>query len=270
MAVLTGITVPIVLAIGVFIATVVVGPFQENVKEGVSTSEPPVRVSIEESWNDDVDMDWVFDQPLSAQAIRELTDLPSNVPSVVSFATNHRGIRHSRSCLTQACDAARTRFKLSLTGRRRGEVRVTDIVGRVLKRRNPPAGALLSGPTGGAEEIEPGMFVFGDDPTVERLKGVDESDHPARPYFDQKFVHLTLNEPIVFEILAVSTTWDIDWELVVKLMVDGKAEEVVVRSDGTATGKPFRNPGKIQHPSVYKGSFKCEVGAATCEPMRWS
>ncbi|MER5320486.1 hypothetical protein [Streptosporangium roseum] len=270
MAVLTGITLPIVLAVGVLIATVVVGPFQEDFKEGVSISEPSVRVGIEESWNDDVDMGWVFDQPLSAQTIRELTNLPSNVPSVVDFAATHGGIRHSSFCFTQACDAARTRFKLSLTGRRRGEVRVTDIVGRVLERRNPPTGSLLSGPTGGSEEIEPGMFVFGENPTVERLKGVDEDEQSARPYFDQKFVHLALNEPIVFEILAVSTTWDIDWELVVKLMVDGKAEEVVVKSDGTATGKPFRNPGKIQHPSVYKGSFKCEVGAATCAPMRWS
>ncbi|MEV4548792.1 hypothetical protein [Nonomuraea wenchangensis] len=53
-----------------------------------------------------------------------------------------------------------------------------------------------------------------------------------------------------------------------KLMVDGKPEELVVRSDGTATGKPFRNPGKIQHLSAYQGSFKCEVGEAACKPMR--
>ncbi|MFK4036503.1 hypothetical protein ACI2LC_11985 [Nonomuraea wenchangensis] len=246
----------------------VIGPFQEDVKEGVSSSEPSVRVGIEQSWNDDVDMGWVFDRPLSPQAVRELTDLPTDVSSVVGFAAAHGGIRLSTYCVTEACDASRTRFKLSLTGRRRGEARVTDIVGRVLERRNPPTGALLSGPTAGSEEIEPGMFVFTDNPTVERLKSVDEYDQSARPYFDQKFVHLTLNEPIVFEILAVSTTWDIDWELVVKLMVDGKPEELVVRSDGTATGKPFRNPGKIQHLSAYQGSFKCEVGEAACKPMR--
>ncbi|MBB2908827.1 hypothetical protein FHS43_000073 [Streptosporangium becharense] len=36
-------------------------------------------MGIEESWNDDVDMGRVFDQPLPAQAIHELTDLPSKV-----------------------------------------------------------------------------------------------------------------------------------------------------------------------------------------------
>ncbi|MFB9625751.1 hypothetical protein [Nonomuraea helvata] len=110
------------------------------------------------------------------------------------------------------------------------------------------------------------MF-FEENPAVERLKGLDEYERPTRPYSDQKFVHLALNEPIVFEILAVSTTWDVGWELVVKLSVDGKAEEVVVRSDGTPTGRPFRNPGKIYEPQVYKGSFRCEVGAPTCDPM---
>ncbi|GAA3203208.1 hypothetical protein [Nonomuraea helvata] len=72
MAILTGITVPLVLAVVVFVATVLIGPFQEDVKEGVSASEPPVRVGIEESWNNDVDMGWVFDRPLSAQAVNEL------------------------------------------------------------------------------------------------------------------------------------------------------------------------------------------------------
>ncbi|TDD37451.1 hypothetical protein E1286_37190 [Nonomuraea terrae] len=269
MAIVTGITLPIVLAVVVFVATVVIGPFQEDVKEGVSVSEPPVRVGVEESWNEDVDMEWVFDRPLPAQAVGELMNLPTDGPSVVGFATAHGGLRFSKSCLASAaCDAARTRFKLALTGRRRGEVRITDIVGRVLERREPPKGALLSGPTAGAEEIEPGVLLFGENSTVERLKSLGEDGRPGRAYFDEKFVHLALNEPIVFEVITVST-WDVDWELVVKLSVDGKAEETVVRSDGTPTGKPFRNPGKIYDPPVYKGSYKCEVGDPTCGPLRW-
>jgi hypothetical protein len=269
MAIITGITLPIVLAVVVFVATVVIGPFQEDVKEGVSASEPPVRVGIEESWDEDVDMEWVFDRPLPAQAVGELMSLPTDVSSVVGFAAAHGGLRHSKSCLSAsaACDAAQTRFKLALTGRRRGEVRITDIVGRVLGRREPPTGAYLSGPTSGGEEIETGVILFGESATVERLKS-REDGRLGRAYFDEKFVHLALNEPIVFEITTVSTTWDVDWELVVKLTVDGKAEEVVVRSDGTPTGRPFRNPGKLYEPPVYQSRFKCEVGAATCGPLR--
>ncbi|MET8867314.1 hypothetical protein ABZW11_30590 [Nonomuraea sp. NPDC004580] len=266
-AILTGVTVPIVLAVMVFVATVVVGPFQEDVKEGVSAAEPPVRVGIEESWNEDVDMGWVFDEPLSEQALNGLRNLPSTPRSVIDFAADNGGIRYSSYCLTSACDAARTRFKLSLTGRKRGEVRITDVVGRVLERRKPPTGFKLRGPTGGAEEIEPGILIFDESSTMERLRSLDESERPGRAYFDEKFVYLTLNEPIVFEILAVSSTWDIDWELVVKLTVDGKAEEMTVRSDGTPNGEPFRNPGKLYDHAAYQGSYECEVGALTCEPM---
>ncbi|MGW4796629.1 hypothetical protein ACWEPC_29835 [Nonomuraea sp. NPDC004297] len=268
MAILTGITVPVVLAVVVLVATVLVGPFQEDVKEGVSGAEPPIRAGIEESWEDDVDMGWVFDRPLSDQATRELENLPSSQRAAAAFAAAHGGLRHSRFCLTDACDAARTRFKLSLTGRRRGEVRVTDIAGRVLKRREPPTGALMRGPTGGSEEIESGVVVFEEDPATERLRTVGEDGRPGRAYFDRKFVHLTLNEPIVFEILAVSSTWDVDWEVVVKVTVDGKPEDVVVRSDGTSTGKPFRNPGRIFAPAAYTGSFVCEVGEDTCRASR--
>ncbi|MEV4566007.1 hypothetical protein AB0K12_19780 [Nonomuraea sp. NPDC049419] len=267
-AILTGVTVPIVLAVIVFVATVVAGPFQEDVKEGVSAAEPPVRVGIEESWNEDVDMGWVFDEPLPEHALNELRNLPSTPRSVIDFAAANGGIRYSSYCLTSACDAARTRFKLSLTGRRRGEVRITDVVGRVLERRKPPTGFKLRGPTGGAEEIEPGILIFDASSTMERLRSVDESGRPGRAYFDEKFVYLTLNEPIVFEVLAVSSTWDIDWELVVKVIVDGKPGEMIVRSDGTPAGKPFRNPGKLHEHTAYQGGYMCEVGAPSCEPMR--
>ncbi|WP_187414491.1 hypothetical protein [Nonomuraea sp. PA05] len=268
MAVFTGISLPIALAVIVFVATVVIGPFQEDVKEGVSASEPPLRVGIEESWEDDIDQSWVFDRPLPPEAVRELENLPSDQQAVVAFAAAHGGIRHSAYCLTSACDAAMTRFKLALTGRRRGEVRVTDITGRVVERRKPPTGARLQGPVGGSADIEAGYLIFEENPTTERLASEGEDGRPARAYFDEKFVHLALNEPVVFEILAVSSTWDISWEIVVTVTVDGKTEEMVVRSDGTPDGPPFRNPGTIHQPSAYANSFLCVVGAATCDASR--
>jgi hypothetical protein len=42
--------------------------------------------------------------------------------------------------------------------------------------------------------------------------------------------------------------------------VDGKPDSITVRSDGTPTGPPFRNPGHLRPLREYDGYYACEVG----------
>ncbi|SEG93380.1 hypothetical protein SAMN04489712_13837 [Thermomonospora echinospora] len=258
---------PLLLAVATFFGAYYMGPMQESRNEQAKdqrlAEEPPLRVSLAESWNDDVDVLWRYDRPLPAAELSELDRLRPSVALLDRFARTHGGMRSGSICLTDSCDTSQTRFKMTLVGRRHIPLQIIQISARVLARREPVSGTLVVGPSGGSEDVEAGTITLDSDDL--RLYAVDQGGRATRPYFDRKFVSLEQDEPIVFEVLATSSSSDIDWELVIETVAGTARETVVVRSDGTPRGRPFRNPGKVLSSSAYGARVECTVGALSCD-----
>jgi hypothetical protein len=255
------------LAAATFFGAYYMGPMQESrnehAKERRLAKEPPLRVSLAESWNNDVDVLWRYDRPLSAAELSEFDRTRPSASLLHRLARANGGMRAGVVCPTRSCDSSRTRFKMTLVGRRHVPVQITQISARVLARREPVSGALVVGPSAGAEDIEGGTIAL--DSEDLRLYAIDQDGLATHPYFDRRFVSLEQDEPIVFEIMATSRSADTDWELVIETTAGTDRQTVVVRSDGTPRGRPFRNPGRLLPRSSYGAVVECEVAASSCD-----
>ncbi|ROO87311.1 hypothetical protein EDD29_4908 [Actinocorallia herbida] len=245
----------------------------EKAKETARTRElaedPPLRVRIEDSW-DDLDNQWIFRDPLAERDIEAIetagTDRTSGM-TLWDMADDLGGLQFSRRIqpdgCTDRCGASSARFKLRLTGHRDEPVQITEISARILSERTPPREALLDQGTAGSGEIESGVILLDSDRP--RLLTYAEDAYgtgkPGGPYFNEKAVSLAMGELLVFDIFGTSSSWNYEWELVLSLIVDGTDEEMVVRSNGTPTGPPFLTPGRIGDPSEYMVHVFCDIGA---------
>ncbi|GAA3241160.1 hypothetical protein [Actinocorallia longicatena] len=260
--------VPLLIAGGTLAANYYLAPAEqdrrEKAKEQALAVEAPLRVKLADTWSNDAYMIWVWDERLRPSAVTELLRLPTTDPEIAAFAADHGGIRTEGACIDERCGLSQTRFKLTLTGHRTGRVRIDQISGRILDRRPPPRGTLLVLPSAGASEVEGGAITL--DTKDLRLHAIDQGGRPQRPYFDVRSVDLERDESLAFEIFAYNGGDDVDWELVLDLTVDGKAEQMTVRADGSPVGPPFRNPGGTLGTLTYGSEFFCATGAAHCTP----
>ncbi|GAA1544523.1 hypothetical protein GCM10009678_28990 [Actinomadura kijaniata] len=269
--------VPSLIAAAAIIAQFVIAPLQEVRGEKEKQAEEArqlskkgaLHVKVEESWNNDTDITWLFYKPLSREGVEEFNKLPvSSFEGIKKFAESHSGQRVGFHCTGATCDASKTRFKLRLTGHRQRPVQITQMSARIIKKSEPPRGARIDGPSAGLEDVQAGI-VFLDSEDL-RLKALREDGTIGRPLFDEKFVYVERGEPVVFEIFAASRSSAFEWEIQLDLLVEGKAERLTVRSDGTPNGKPFRTPGRIHSPSRYGVYGSCEITSpvATCKAAK--
>jgi hypothetical protein len=269
--------VPTIIALGTIYATYKIAPFQEVESEKAKQSEEtrqlskqaPLQARIEESWNNETDVVWLFDRPLSSSDIEAFNRLPiAPVENVKNFAESRHGVRVGAYCVGASCDGSQTRFKLRLTGHRARPVQITQMSARIIQQGSAPRGAYISGPTGGLEDVQAGRILL--DSGDLRLRAIREDGSTGRPVLDEKYVYVDRGEPVVFEIFAVSRSKDYRWEVLLEILVDGKSQQMVVRRDGTPSGSPFRTPGRIYPPSMYSVYGQCEMIApnATCKARR--
>ncbi|MFI9204023.1 hypothetical protein [Streptomyces sp. NPDC053048] len=224
--------------------------------------KPPVLSRVSEDWEGAVDPDWVLDQPLSPSAERKLANLSPHGEDLRDFAKSVGAIEVVQTCETADRCGSRTLVRLTLTGHRMDAVEVTDIRGKILSTKPSTREGFILGPHGGAADVEGGVIDLDSDDR--RLRKADQDGKAGMPYFARRQVDLKTDERLTFHIEVTSLTWDYQWELVVSLISEGKESKLIVRSDGTPTGKPFRNPGRIHKKRSYRHFYECEVSAPTC------
>ncbi|WP_460302653.1 hypothetical protein [Actinocorallia aurea] len=253
--------VPVVIAAGTLWAAYYLAPAQEERNRQAEAERgrqgPPLRVSLESSWDIDTDSVFLFENPLSSSAAKELKHPSGGSQEIVDFAERHGALRVGAECLTSACDTSRTRFKITFTGLRTTRLRITQIAAEILARRPSPSGSAVLNFRGGGGPVEGGVLVL--DSGESRLLALDEFGKAGRPYFDVKTVGLEREEPITFEIFALSSTDAIEWQLVVDVETEGRSERMTVRADGGTDGKPFLNPGRIRGLAEYETAYDCQL-----------
>lgn len=266
----TVVAIPAALAVIAIVITFVIAPWQEvrsqrateSEEERELAKEEPVKMRVTESWNDDTDLTWILDRPLSSNLESQWDHLDSGTHNVISFAKRTGGVRIEKLCKGNSCNGSQTTFRLTLTGNRKSPVEITGIKAKVHSRKKSPSGGYLEGGMGGSAEIESGVIDL--DSADRRLRAITPDGKTGPLYFGERYVTLQQNEILAFQIMARSFTFDYRWELILNLSVDGKSEEMRIRANGTPDGPLFRNPGRIHRLRTYGRYYSCGEGP-TCQ-----
>ena len=119
----------------------------------------PVKVRIEESWNNDTDHWWVFGSKLTADDITRLNNAQARRKlgdALTRLVAERDGTRFSPDVrdpqCTAYCGTSSARFQLRLTGNREVPIQLVGIRAVILSRQEPPAGGLIGIPPGGLIE----------------------------------------------------------------------------------------------------------------------
>ncbi|WP_190019877.1 hypothetical protein [Streptomyces hiroshimensis] len=230
----------------------------DEAKKKELAAKPPVLSAVSEDWEGARDPDWILDRALSPSAERKLASLPPGRQHLREFTKSVGAIEVIETCEAADRCGSRKLVRLTLTGHRMDAVEVTDIKAKILSQKPSTQEGFILGPHGGAADVEGGVIDL--DSEDRRLRNVDQDGKAGTPYFAKRLVTLKTDERLAFHIEVTSLTWDYDWELVVSLVSEGEASKLTVRSDGTSTGKPFRNPGRIYKQRNYRHFYACEVG----------
>lgn len=224
---------------------------QESVKrheDAQLETEPPVVARVEQLWDVNGDgWNWVFEKALSPAEIAEAGRIsaqlesadigngPTSQEETAAEQMSALGGRRFLSACIPDCGSA-TRYKVVLTGHRRETVSVVGMRARVLERLPVPDGTMLYAGTQGGEPLERVMVDLDADGAVRTF---DEESQTSTPYLHSHNLTLAKDEQEGFELTAVTSRCWCKWELVVTTEYRGQQDEVVVRSDGTASGAPF-------------------------------
>lgn len=218
---------------------------------------------------------WVFRNDITAAQAAEIERT-----EVLSAATGGDPIRPEFAGLVEAAGGTRvnpyykpgepqlcvgtTHVKVSLTGNREQRVQIVDVRAKMLGKQAPPRGALLFGPPQGGGAVDAVVLDL-DRAESPRAEVMTEGEY--RPYLDVNFRYLEKGEPLVLDVIAIARDFQYDWELAVDVRYESKAETVVVRSDGSTAGDPFRTIGWT-HRSRFGTALDFNFSSLRFEPRR--
>lgn len=153
-------------------------------------------------------------------------------PQLAKLISEHRG-----------ATASATQLRVTVQGNRNRQVVIRDIHARVVNREAPLRGALFMEKSQGSNDsVRLGLQLDEVYPVTRDLDR-DHGNVLTEPHFANHFVTLNTDEAATFQIMASTERSYVTYELVISTVVEGKAEDVVVR-DGT---QPFRVTALADH-----------------------
>ena len=225
-AIAAGIVLPLVAIVTAFFTT----PAYDFWQDFVLGREPALRFDVRQQVPIGSPGGYLFPQGLSPQQAaalntRDEVNLYSDLVAAGGVAVSaERGYGVGNS------------YRIDFVGNRRERVRITGMRVHVLERRPVPAesAAILWYPQGGAEVD----MVRAD---LDGPQGDLVSAGSGRAFLDEQSRFAEKGEPVSFGLFASAARECLcQWELLVDVAYDDEKETIVVRSDGTPDGPPFR------------------------------
>jgi hypothetical protein len=151
-----------------------------------------------------------------------------------------------------AADYLSTFLHLIAEGRTLKDVVIVGINARIVRRDTRATGALISCVSAGAVDvIALGLNLDEPEPVARSVN--EESGKFEEPWFGQdSAVTLTKGELLPFRITATTKKSYVEWELEIRMIVDGEREEMVLDDDG----EPFRTTGPLPRSSDYERKYE--------------
>jgi hypothetical protein len=151
-------------------------------------------------------------------------------------------------------DVGVSHIKLVVTGRRNNPVLITGMRAHVLRRDEPLQQTLFWGASEGvADTINLGFNLDEVNPVARRIAADLES--LEEPYFANHAVTVGKGEQLVFNIVARTQRCDCLWEIVLDMVVDGKAVTMTVKDDA----EPFRVTALAPEFSMYDAIYRADL-----------
>jgi hypothetical protein len=149
----------------------------------------------------------------------------------------------------------------------RANVSIVSMRARILRRDRPLDGASIRCASAGAQDAIGVMFNLDERNSPARTIADFNANRPGGPYFVHgKIVSLGPSEVQPFEVVGVSRSHYVEWEILADVVIDGKTRTLTI----TNNGKSFRATGPsptpvgydryyeyrwyTQHPSMYVGT----------------
>ena len=138
-----------------------------------------------------------------------------------------------------AVSVGASHYRLVVEGRTRRDVAIVDLRARILKREPILRGASIGCASAGAQDaIGVGFDLDEPAPAARRIKSVWEP--LGRPYFQRaNIISVKKAELQPFLIVGLASRDYVEWEIVARILVDGKESELTIDDNG----QPFRISG---------------------------
>lgn len=230
---LAGVASGVLGSYGTAYLSAVVSP--SELADARSGSEPVRAVVVPERDQGIQGERWIYPGPISLDnAALQAISNPSPTYEELHNRLRNRGF----------LDAEYTLFKLSIEGRRNSPVRVIDIEPHVVNRRPPSPlfSSLGPGPQGSGSSIGIGYDLDEQIPAARKINpmsdGPSYADYFAEPFFGESNTQLARGEQEIYQVIARTFRWDVEWFLRVSVLVAGQSDPIVVQVGNGE--KPFR------------------------------
>jgi hypothetical protein len=216
------------------------GPIVEDRLSG----EAPLHVLAHYERQADQGVTWAIPQQLEVSSPEAPLDFASSgIEAFDRWVTSNGGI-----------DVGVSHIKLVVTGRRNQPVVITGMNAHVLRRAEPLRKTLFWGASeGSADTINVGFNLDEVNPIARRV--AEDLESLAEPYFANHAVTVAKGEQLVFNIVARTDRCDCLWEIVLNMVVDGKAITMTVRD----TTEPFRVTAFAPEFSMYEAIYRADL-----------